>query len=122
MICPHCGGHIDDVRQEVYSEKTPIKKNKYYEFSLTVGLIRDKAILFNDGIDEFWIPISQMRYPGGNISDLTVGQTVTIEIADWIAKQKGLLNNKPPESYKPSDTGSGPIKSLANNDDDDIPF
>jgi hypothetical protein len=121
MICPHCGGHIDETREKEYAAKTPIKKeNEYYEFALTVGLIREKAILFNDGTDEFWIPISQMRYPAGNISDLAVGQTVTVEIADWIAKQKGLMDK--PEEYKAPDVGTGPIKSLADKNDDDIPF
>ena len=119
MICPHCGGHIDETRKEEYSKKTPIGgDNKYLPFVLTVGLIREKAILFNDSINEFWIPVSQMRYEDGNIKDLKVGDTVTIEIADWIAKQKGL--SEPPAKI---DSGSGPIGSILNGDkDDSIPF
>ena len=119
MICPHCGGHIDSDREKEYSAKTKMQENKYLSFALTVGLIREKAILFNDSIDEFWIPISQMRYPDGNIKDLKVGDTVTIEIADWICKQKGLTDA--PKEYKP-DTGSGSIGPVPDNDKEDIPF
>ena len=123
MICPHCGGHIDPVREKEYSKKTPMGgDNKYFSFALTVGLIREKAILFNDSINEFWIPVSQMRYSDGNISDLKVGDTVTIEIADWICKQKGLFD-KEPEPPSKIDSGSGPIGSILNGDKDDtIPF
>ena len=121
MICPHCGKHIDEDREKEYSSKTPMRQDKYYEFTLTIGVLREKAILFNDGVDEFWVPISQMRYPSGNISDLKVGDTVTIEIKDWIAKDKGLLEEKGPSEYKAPDTGSGPIGPIPDNNED-IPF
>jgi protein associated with RNAse G/E len=115
MICPHCGKHIDDTQQQVYSEtgKKPMQKIKYHDFTLNVGRVTEKAFLFNDGVDEFWIPKSQMQF-NGDMNTIQVGQTVNVQISDWISKQKGLVDESgapaTPKPYTPISTN------------DDIPF
>ena len=115
MICPHCGKNIDETQQQIYSEtgKSPMKKTKYHEFTLNVGRLTEKAFLFNDGVDEFWIPKSQMQY-NGDINSIMIGQVVTVQISDWIAKQKGLVD----ESGAPSK----PKPFVPDPQEDDIPF
>ena len=47
------------------------------------------AILIHDGTREAWIPKSQIEDP--DPSDLEVGQHVELLMAEWIAKEKGLI-------------------------------
>lgn len=47
------------------------------------------AVLINDGARDAWIPRSQIEDP--DHADLEVGQHVKLLVAEWIAKEKGLI-------------------------------
>lgn len=54
---------------------------------ITVEILREseRAILVSDGDAQEWLPKSQIEYEG------EVGQTITITIPEWIAKEKNLI-------------------------------
>ena len=57
----------------------------------------DKAILINDGDQEVWIPQSQIndvtydRDDAEEWEDLEPGDSLTIEIPEWLAEKNGLI-------------------------------
>ena len=108
MICPHCGKFIEPVKEEIYSEtgRKPLQKKETHSFTLNVGNMTDKAFNVNDGIDEFWIPKSQVT-ADRPIQSIQVGDTVIFEIPDWLAKKKGLVDQtgvpSAPQNYEPPD-------------------
>lgn len=49
----------------------------------------DKAVLIHDGARDAWIPNSQIEDP--DPADLEIGQHVELLLAEWLAREKGLI-------------------------------
>lgn len=68
------------------------RRDEPMEFVAVEGMITkttDKAIRFNPGQgDDVWIPLSQCR---GLPEVIVVRKYIEFEVAEWIAKQKGLI-------------------------------
>jgi hypothetical protein len=47
----------------------------------------DNAILLFDGIEEVWLPLSQIEYN----PSAKEGTDTTVEIPEWLAYEKGLI-------------------------------
>lgn len=90
MKCPHCGGFIPSEQE---TGRKPIQKKEFHSFTLNVGIVRDLAFNVNDGVEEFWIPKSQIT-TDIPMDEIKVGDTVTFEIPEWLARKKGLLDEK----------------------------
>lgn len=46
----------------------------------------EKAYLFFDGVDEIWIPKSQIK-----AMEMRDGEPIEISIPEWLAAEKGLI-------------------------------
>jgi len=84
MICPHCGKFIEEVKKK--DDKV------YHQFTFTFGRIAPSnlAILVGDGINEFWLPKSQLKYEG-DYDLLKQNDTFEVGVSEWICKEKGLF-------------------------------
>jgi hypothetical protein len=52
------------------------------------------AILFDDGTQQVWLPLSQIRYANADTrveGCRSIGHTIVVTIPDWLAKKKGLI-------------------------------
>ena len=62
-----------------------------YDFTIDVAAVTDKAICINDGVEEQWIPKSQVVCLTKELDHIEQGDQVHIMIQEWLAKKKGLL-------------------------------
>jgi hypothetical protein len=109
MICPHCGKHVDKTREKEYaSKRSGREKTAYHDFSFKVEAITAKALCVDDGLGEMWLPKSQIKF-NGDIDAIEVGDQIDLQVSDWIAKQKGLLE---PEQQQEPDQGP-PVEAAA---------
>ena len=53
----------------------------------TVIHATDRAVLFNDGTRQEWIPISQIEDP----DRFAIGETIDLLLPEWLAKEKGFI-------------------------------
>ena len=53
----------------------------------TVKAITDAAILVDDGDNDIWLPLSQIKIDKG---EYMKGDDLVIEIPEWLAFEKGL--------------------------------
>ena len=49
-----------------------------------------KALLVDDSSGEVWIPKSQIGNDPDDYEDM-IGETVTLEIPEWLAEEKGFI-------------------------------
>jgi hypothetical protein len=114
MICPHCGKHIDQVRKKEYSGGKQQEK-KFIEFSFKIKRETAKAIGVDWlGEETLWLPKSQCRHTTGEAigeDDFDEGQVVSLNLTEWIAKEKGLIEENGEAKPKPKPK-----------EEDDIPF
>lgn len=59
------------------------------EVSVTFKRETDRAVLINDGDKDIWLPKSQIEVDGGEYPE--PGEVVDLLVAEWLAKDKGLL-------------------------------
>jgi hypothetical protein len=129
MICPHCGKHIDDVRKKEYSKSN---KDKMWSFTMTVKVTASSGLaylMYNTANEEYWMPKSQMKVaPDVDLDQLTPGDIVDFEIPNWLALDKGLVNDdgdaNAPQAYTP-ESAQEPKSDAPTNPKvkgDDIPF
>jgi len=59
------------------------------EVGVTMKRETDRAILINDGDHDIWLPKSQCEVEGGQYPE--AGETFNLMVADWLAKDKGLI-------------------------------
>lgn len=59
------------------------------EVSVTFKRETDRAILVNDGDKDIWLPKSQCSIAAEDFPE--PGEAIEIEVAEWLAKEKGLL-------------------------------
>lgn len=67
------------------------RRDEPMEFVGVEGMITkttDKAIRFDHGDGNVWLPLSQCR---GLPEVITTKKHIEFEVAEWIAKQKGLI-------------------------------
>jgi len=67
-----------------------LETNGYCYIACEIRAVTERAVLVHDGAREAWLPKSQIEDP----VDLTrehLGQTIDILMAEWLAKDKGLL-------------------------------
>jgi len=62
-----------------------------YDFTVDVTGVTDKAIQITDGIDEQWLPKSQVECLTKELDHIEQGDQVHIMIQEWLAKKKGLI-------------------------------
>lgn len=65
-----------------------INSNETFWFSGTVKHDTGKAVLLTDGVEDYWIPHSQII---DSDDDLKPGETVEIEVPLWLAEEKGIV-------------------------------
>ena len=53
----------------------------------TVKVITDSAVLIDDGDNDLWLPLSQVKTE----SEYAIGEDSIIEIPEWLAYEKGLI-------------------------------
>jgi hypothetical protein len=128
MICPHCGKHIDDVRKKEYSKSN---KDKMWPFTMTVKVTASSGLaylMYNTANEEYWMPKSQMKVaPDVDLDQLTPGDIVDFQIPNWLALDKGLINNdgdtNAPQAYAPESAQKPPDnKHKIPPKEPDIPF
>ena len=59
------------------------------EMSVTFKRETDLAVLINDGDKDIWLPKSQLG--SYEFCDTGPGEVIDIEVAEWLAKEKGLI-------------------------------
>lgn len=125
MICPHCGKHIDKIREQEYSRQAKPKtdsKNIVISFILELNPVDKKAVLVSDTVGKMWIPRSQIK---SGLANAKQGEPVDLKITKWIAKQKGLIGDGPKDyiddDWKPSYPSSNSDSEPPPHTDDDIP-
>jgi hypothetical protein len=65
---------------------------RYVELDLQIIKITREAVLFSDGTQEVWIPLSTINEDDvTEIFDSEEGETITIRIIEWTAIKKGLV-------------------------------
>jgi hypothetical protein len=125
MICPHCGKSIDDDRKRVYGNgKTQDKK--YISMTFRVMNETEKAIAVDWFDEKIWMPKSQIKAEdGGPAGGYNKGETVTIQVSEWIAKEKGFIEAQdepsPPIPDNAREKAEQRLKELAAKRED-IPF
>jgi len=64
-----------------------------FETSAIVEHITEKAVLIKEAGEDIWLPISQIKVDGEEVeaADLEIGELITIEMPEWLAKKKGLF-------------------------------
>lgn len=52
-----------------------------------------KSILFHDGDKDVWLPKSQIAIHdnGRPVKSMYLGQCVTVNLPEWLAKEKGII-------------------------------
>lgn len=60
---------------------------------LEIKKVGDKAILFHDGDKDIWLPKSQIAIKRHCNKDapMKVLECVTVNLPEWLAKEKGLI-------------------------------
>jgi hypothetical protein len=58
------------------------------EVSVTFKHQTGRAVLINDGDKDIWLPLSQVDY---DFCDTEPGEAIEILVAEWLAKDKGLI-------------------------------
>ena len=61
--------------------------NGIVEIFGTIMAETDKAILLFDGVEESWLPLSQIEYDMRN----EVGDDLTVEVPEWLAIESGFV-------------------------------
>lgn len=63
------------------------------ELEYRMGRPEWKSILFHDGRDKVWLPKSQivMRSGARPIKRLFKGDAATVNLPEWLAREKGLI-------------------------------
>jgi hypothetical protein len=61
--------------------------NEIVEIFGTIMAETDKAILLFDGVEESWLPLSQIEYDMHN----EVGDDLTVEVPEWLAIESGFV-------------------------------
>jgi hypothetical protein len=64
-----------------------VPRRGWIEICCEIKRITDKAVCINDGDDDVWLPLSQVEFDG----DVSEGDTMTIEVKEWIAEREGLV-------------------------------
>ncbi len=62
-----------------------------YSFTFEVVHSTNKAVLFTDGVEEFWIPKSQIVADENVIEDLEEEDRITIMLEEWLVEKKELI-------------------------------
>jgi len=62
-----------------------------YDFTIDVTAVTGKAICVSDGIEEEWLPKSQVECLTKPLDHIEQGDQVHIMIQEWLAKKKGLI-------------------------------
>ena len=61
--------------------------NGIVEIFGTIMAETDRAILLFDGVEESWLPLSQIEYDMRN----EVGDDLTVEVPEWLAIESGFV-------------------------------
>lgn len=127
MICPHCGKFIDDDRKKAYSGSGKTQDKKYHTMSFKIMRETEKAI----GVEWFdettWLPKSQLKsIDGGPVGGYDKNEIVEIQVSEWIAKEKGLIEEEPATDNPAAAAEKRLIDRMKQTDrppePDDIPF
>ena len=62
-----------------------------YNFVMDVKFGTPKAILVTDGVEDYWLPRSQVFSPDMETDNIEAGDRITIFIEEWLAREKGLI-------------------------------
>ena len=76
----------------------------YHEFAALIEMVRDKALLLNDGErDPFWMPRSQILINGNPCLNMPLheGLTITVSAPTWLAAEKKLIEDPRVPEAKP---------------------
>ena len=63
---------------------------EYVEICTVFQTQTDKAVLVSDGDEDVWLPKSCVEFDR-DFEDLERGDTITIQVAEWLAEQEGLV-------------------------------
>lgn len=70
-------------------------KDEFVDLTVDIQHVTDKAFLASDGSNQVWLPKSQLQVtdktPFDSLDDISAGSTVELGVAEWIAKEKGLI-------------------------------
>ncbi len=56
-----------------------------------VNFVTAKAIRVNLGTSVDWLPKSQIECYEHDVEEIEVGDTVTLALPEWLAKEKGII-------------------------------
>lgn len=119
MICPHCGKFIDDDRKRVATEGKTQEK-KFIDMTFMFVRESDKAIAVDWFGENIWMPKSQLKtLDGGQVGGYAPNETITIQVSQWIAKEKGLIEHR--EEEDPRKAAENRLKAKTKTQED-IPF
>lgn len=65
------------------------RNDEKIEVSVTFKHETDRAVLINDGDKDIWLPKSQIEIEGGEFPE--EGEACELLVAEWLAKDKGLI-------------------------------
>lgn len=64
-----------------------------FETTFIIENTSAKAIMVLEAGDTIWLPLSQIKVNGEKVeeADLEIGELVTVEMPEWLARKKGLF-------------------------------
>ena len=62
--------------------------DSYFETACILKYETDKAILVNDGTNEFWLPKSRISFEKNNDG---IPGSITVKVPEWLLRKKGVF-------------------------------